>query len=73
MARVIRCYKTVDEMLQDPGLTALSSICIIAGSIAKHAIAAAKAGKQWLIIEKPLALNWQDVWDPTGGCRQAGW
>ncbi len=67
---VIRCYKTVDEMLQDPGLQ-IVSICSYPQEHAKHAIAAAKAGKH-LIIEKPLALNWQDCLAIQQAVQQAG-
>ena len=54
----IKCYSSVDEMIKDPEVHVVS-ICSYPQDHAKHAIAAAKAGKH-LIIEKPLALNWQD-------------
>ena len=54
----IKCYTNLDEMLKDPSLHAVS-ICSYPQDHAKHAIAAAKAGKH-LIIEKPLALKWED-------------
>jgi predicted dehydrogenase len=54
----IKTYTNVEEMLKDPNLHAIS-ICSYPQDHAKHAIAAAKAGKH-LIIEKPLALKWED-------------
>lgn len=54
----ITCHASLEEMLKDPGLHAVS-ICSYPNDHAKHAIAAAKAGKH-LIIEKPLALSWED-------------
>ena len=54
----IKCYSSVEEMLKDPDIHAVS-ICSYPQDHAKHAVAAAKAGKH-LIIEKPLALNWED-------------
>lgn len=54
----IQCYSSVDEMLKDPAIQVVS-ICSYPQDHARHAIAAAKAGKH-LIIEKPLALNWAD-------------
>jgi predicted dehydrogenase len=54
----IKCHASVDEMLKDPDIHVVS-ICSYPQDHAKHAIAAAKAGKH-LIIEKPLALNWED-------------
>src|SRR5688572_10609266 len=54
----IKCHTSLDEMLKDPTIHAVS-VCSYPQDHAKHAIAAAKAGKH-LIIEKPLALNWQD-------------
>ena len=54
----IKCFASVDEMLKDPDIHVIS-ICSYPQDHAKHAIAAAKAGKH-LIIEKPLALNWED-------------
>jgi predicted dehydrogenase len=54
----IRCYRELEEMLAQPGLQAVS-ICSYPQDHARHAVAAAKAGKH-LIIEKPLALSWKD-------------
>ena len=54
----IKCFTSLDEMLKDPTIH-IVSICSYPQDHAKHAIAAAKAGKH-LIIEKPLALKWED-------------
>jgi predicted dehydrogenase len=54
----IKVYQDLDGMLADPNIHVVS-ICSLPQDHAKHAAAAAKAGKH-LIIEKPLALNWQD-------------
>jgi predicted dehydrogenase len=54
----ITCYNDLDTMLADPKLHVVS-ICSYPYDHAKHAVAAAKAHKH-LIIEKPLALTWED-------------
>jgi len=54
----IRSYTDLDEMLADPGIDAVS-ICSFSNLHAEHAVKAAKAGKH-LIIEKPVALSWED-------------
>jgi len=54
----IRCERPIAEMLKDPSVDVVS-ICSYPQDHAAHAIAAAEAGKH-LIIEKPLALNWED-------------
>ena len=54
----IKFYPDLDAMLADSDID-IVSICSYPHDHAKHAIAAAKAGKH-LIIEKPLALNWED-------------
>ena len=54
----IKCYTDLDKMLADPDIHAVS-ICSYPSEHAMQAIKAAKAGKH-LIIEKPLALNWDD-------------
>src|SRR6476620_2900859 len=54
----IRCFNDLSEMLADPDVQVVS-ICSYPQDHARHAIAAARAGKH-LIIEKPLALNWED-------------
>jgi UDP-N-acetyl-2-amino-2-deoxyglucuronate dehydrogenase len=54
----IRTYTSVDEMLRDPNIHVVS-ICSYPFQHREHALAAAKAGKH-IIIEKPLALSWED-------------
>jgi UDP-N-acetyl-2-amino-2-deoxyglucuronate dehydrogenase len=54
----IRSYTDLDQMLADPDIH-IVSICSFSGLHAEHAIKAAKAGKH-LIIEKPIALSWED-------------
>ena len=54
----ITCYNDLAKMLAAPDLHVVS-ICSYPQDHARQAIAAAKAGKH-LIIEKPLALNWDD-------------
>jgi len=54
----ITCYTDLAQMLADPNLHVIS-ICSYPADHAKQAIQAARAGKH-LIIEKPLALNWED-------------
>ena len=54
----IKIYQDLDAMLADKSLHVVS-VCSYPQDHAKHAIAAAKAGKH-LIIEKPLALKWDD-------------
>lgn len=66
----IKCFTSVDEMLKDPDIHVVS-ICSYPQDHAKHAVAAAKAGKH-LIIEKPLALNWQDCLAIQTAVQDAG-
>lgn len=54
----IKCYTDLAEMLADPELH-IVSICSYPADHAKQAIMAAEAGKH-LIIEKPVALTWDD-------------
>jgi predicted dehydrogenase len=54
----IKVYNDLDAMLSDASIHVVS-ICSYPHDHAAHAIAAAKAGKH-LIIEKPLALSWED-------------
>jgi predicted dehydrogenase len=54
----ISCFNDLTTMLADPNIHVVS-ICSYPQDHARHAIAAAAAGKH-LIIEKPLALNWED-------------
>ena len=54
----IKIFQDIDAMLADKSIHVIS-VCSYPQDHARHAIAAAKAGKQ-LIIEKPLALKWDD-------------
>jgi predicted dehydrogenase len=54
----ITCYTDLEQMLADPNLHVVS-ICSYPADHAKQAIMAARAGKH-LIIEKPIAMNWED-------------
>lgn len=54
----IECFQTLDDFLAQQDLDVVS-ICSYPQLHARHAIAAAQAGKH-LIIEKPLALNHDD-------------
>src|SRR5437773_4101686 len=54
----LTCYNDLDALLAEKNIHAVS-ICSYPYEHAKHAIAAAKAHKH-LIIEKPLALTWED-------------
>jgi predicted dehydrogenase len=54
----IKCYTELSEMLADPELH-IVSICSYPADHARQAIMCAEAGKH-LIIEKPLALKWED-------------
>ena len=57
----ITTHTNLDDFLSDENLHAVS-ICSYPQDHARHAIAAARAGKH-LIIEKPLALSWGDCLD----------
>ena len=54
----ITCYTDLDKMLANPEIHVVS-ICSYPSQHTGQAVAAAKAGKH-LIIEKPLALTWED-------------
>lgn len=66
----IKCYTDLAQMLADPNLHAVS-ICSYPAEHAKQAIMAAKAGKH-LIIEKPLALSWEDCKAIESAVKKAG-
>ena len=66
----IKCHTGLDEMLKDPSIHAVS-VCSYPQDHAKHAIAAAKAGKH-LIIEKPLGLKWDDCLAIQKAVQDAG-
>src|ERR1043166_9503380 len=54
----VRCFNGLAAMLADREIRVVS-VCSYPQDHARHAIAASEAGKH-LIIEKPLALNWED-------------
>jgi predicted dehydrogenase len=66
----ITYYTDLTHMLADPNLHAVS-ICSYPADHAKQAITAAKAGKH-LIIEKPLALTWDDCLAVEKAVQKAG-
>lgn len=66
----ITCYTDLSKMLADPSLHAVS-ICSYPAEHAKQAIASARAGKH-LIIEKPLALYWDDCLAIEKAVKDAG-
>ncbi len=65
----ITTHTDLDDFLNDPNLHAVS-ICSYPQEHARHAIAAARAGKH-LIIEKPLALSWGDCLDVQQAVKAA--
>ncbi len=66
----ITCYTDLKQMLADPDIHIIS-ICSYPAEHAKQAILAARAGKH-LIIEKPLALNWDDCLAIKDAVEKAG-
>jgi predicted dehydrogenase len=66
----ITCYTGLEHMLADPDIHVIS-ICSYPAEHVKQAILAAKAGKH-LIIEKPLALNWDDCLAVKDAVEKAG-
>ena len=66
----IKCFNNLDEMLKDPAIHVVS-VCSYPQDHARHAVAAAKAGKH-LIIEKPLALKWDDCLAIQKAVQDAG-
>ncbi len=66
----IQCYTDLALMLTDPGLHAVS-ICSYPSDHANQAIMAAKAGKH-LIIEKPIALSWEECLAVETAVKEAG-
>lgn len=66
----ITCYTDLTQMLADPNIHAIS-ICSYPADHAKQAIMAAEAGKH-LIIEKPLALTWDDCLAVEKAVQKAG-
>lgn len=66
----IRVYNDLGAMLASADINVVS-ICSYPQQHADHAIAAARAGKH-LIIEKPLALTWEDCLAIERAVRDAG-
>lgn len=66
----IKCYTDLAEMLADPTLHIIS-ICSYPADHATQAIMSARAGKH-LIIEKPLALTWDDCLAIKSAVDEAG-
>ena len=66
----ITCYTDLKHIFADPNLHVVS-ICSYPADHAKQAIMAAKAGKH-LIIEKPLALTWDDCLAVEKAVQKAG-
>lgn len=66
----IQCYTDLSLLLADPDIQVVS-ICSYPADHAKQAILAANAGKH-LIIEKPLALNWEDALAIQEAVEKAG-
>ena len=66
----IKCYTDLDEMLANPDIH-IVSVCSYPHDRAKQAIAAARAGKH-MIIEKPLALSWDDCLAIESAVKEAG-
>ena len=66
----IKTYTDLDAMLADKKLDAVS-ICSYPYQHKEHAVAAAEAGKH-LIIEKPLALSWEDCLAVESAVKKAG-
>ncbi len=66
----IKAYTDVKAMLKHPGLNVVS-ICSYPYQHTDHAVAAANAGKH-IIIEKPLALSWDDCKKIEAAVKKAG-
>jgi len=66
----IKCYTELEQMLADPDLHVVS-ICSYSSHHAMQAIMAARAGKH-IIIEKPVALTWDDCLNVKKAVEAAG-
>lgn len=66
----ITVYNDLDRMLSDDAINVIS-ICSYPYQHKEQAIKAAKAGKH-LIIEKPLALSWEDCQEVQASVEKAG-
>ncbi|WP_339922703.1 Gfo/Idh/MocA family oxidoreductase [uncultured Cyclobacterium sp.] len=65
----IKSYTDLDEMLKDKSIDAVS-ICSYTYQHTEHALAAAKAGKH-IILEKPMALSWEDCQEIEKAVKEA--
>lgn len=65
-----RAYPTLDDMLADPDVSAVT-ICSPSGAHLDPAVAAAKAGKH-LVVEKPLEVTTEKCDQIIAACEQAG-
>jgi len=66
----IKSYMDLDAMLSDPDIQVVS-ICSYPNQHKDQAVQAAKAGKH-LILEKPLALSWEDCLEIQHAVKEAG-
>ncbi len=66
----LKCYTDLALMLADPEINIIS-ICSYPADHARQAIMAAKAGKH-LIIEKPIALTWDECLEVEAAVKEAG-
>jgi predicted dehydrogenase len=66
----ISCYNDLDKMLANPDIH-IVSICSYPDEHALQAIKSAQAGKH-LIIEKPIALSWEDCIAVENAVKAAG-
>ncbi|NPV77311.1 MAG: Gfo/Idh/MocA family oxidoreductase [Anaerolineae bacterium] len=66
----VRAYPSLQEMLADPRITAVS-VCTSDDHHVEPAIAACEAGKH-VLLEKPMALTIQDCARVIGASRKAG-
>ncbi|MGI6571881.1 MAG: Gfo/Idh/MocA family protein [Fermentimonas sp.] len=66
----IQCYTDYSEMLANPDIH-IVSICSYPADHARQAIMAAEANKH-LIIEKPIALSWEDCLAVERAVKKAG-
>jgi predicted dehydrogenase len=66
----LKVYDDYEEMLRDPSID-IVDICTPHPFHARHAIAAARAGKH-LIIEKPIALSYEDSREVGKAIRENG-
>jgi UDP-N-acetyl-2-amino-2-deoxyglucuronate dehydrogenase len=66
----VKTYTDLNKMLKDPSLH-IVSICSYPYQHKDHAVAAAEAGKH-IIVEKPLALSWEDCKAVEKAVKKAG-